>query len=281
MTETYYYSVVKLVPHPVRDEPINLGVVLTSGTGDYADYRFTRAFKTKIRALAPDVPPAFVERFIAEFPALLPRVKEQQMFSGLTPLEPRVETLDRLAEQHAYQIRFTPPRPAIGDPERLLQELFEEYVAPIRLAEPEPVGRSAVRTRIVRALHQWHIPRQQIVEAPRLPVRHGVNSLDLGIRRSVSNGLAVAMEPLSFSIEAQPDIVRQRDHIAWVVTDLREDVERPTICAVASTPLPANKQLLDETIELFKDLRVEVIPVEKLEQLRVLLATAGVEGLEA
>ena len=47
-----YYSVVKFVPHPERDEAFNIGVAVVSESEDYAEVVFNRRYRAKLKAIA-------------------------------------------------------------------------------------------------------------------------------------------------------------------------------------------------------------------------------------
>lgn len=271
--QTFYYSVVKLVPHPVRDEAINLGVVLVDEHGTFADYRFTHAYKVKLQRVAPDFDPSVVSAFLTDFKSRFPRAGQTRTFSRWGGYEPSRKTLEELANQYAYQVRFTPPRAYITDnPATSLDELFEQFVAPIRFARREVVDRAAIRVKVRRALSNWQLPKERIVERPTLRVRHGYNTLDLGITSPRNEHLLIALEPLPFSIPTRDDIIRGRDHIAWVAYDIvRENGAEPMIGAIISDPLPANRDLHEQTIAIFKDLQVETIRLTNIERLRELV----------
>jgi len=135
MTEALYYSVVKLVPHPVREENFNIGVVVVSRPGAYANYRFTTAVRSKLRVLGPDVHHATVQRFIEDFQARFPKVGTIEPLSAPDRITASVETLEEFVRYYSTQVRFTPPRPVMSHyPDETSKKLFEEFVAPIRLS---------------------------------------------------------------------------------------------------------------------------------------------------
>lgn len=155
-SEAFVYSVVRFVPHPVRDEAINVGVVLVSPSGEHVLHKFTRAFRSKLSALAPDVNPGMVERALSDFQARFPRdLAQAPLGSEAEPLTE--DALLELSMRYGYQVRFTPPRPiAVKEPERSLAQLFDEYVGTIASLEAGSVpGRAKVRRRVLRRLRDW------------------------------------------------------------------------------------------------------------------------------
>jgi hypothetical protein len=271
----FYYSVVKFVPHPVREESLNIGVVLISEGGEYSNYQFTDAYRAKLKALAPDVLPATVQRFIEDFQTRFPRSQPPQLQFDSGHESP-ISVLKELAGRSATQTRLTPPRAVNVDrPEETLKELFEEFVSPIRYSRETIIDKPAIRTSLRRSLKQW-LPKHAIVENPQISVRRGFNTLDLGIRRMVRGKyhLALALEPLSFSIGGQDEIIRQRDHVAWVAYDSAKVNGDVAIGAVVSEATPPNQDLFERSLEIFQDTRVTVVPFREPEKLHALLERA-------
>jgi hypothetical protein len=274
-SDTFVYSVVRFVPHPIRDEAINVGVVLVSPSGEHVLHRFTRAFRSRLSVLAPDVDPRMVERALSDFQARFPGdLAQAPLGSEARPLTE--DALRQLSTSYGYQVRFTPPRPvAVEEPERSLAQLFDEYVGPITSGEAGGVpGRAKVRRRVLRRLRDWSVPRDRVIERPKIPVRHGSNTLDIGIERA-ANDLAVAVEPISFSISATEEIVRQRDHVAWVAADADRSASDFIICAVLGEPSVQNRDIFVESESLFRDVDVTPVPMSEIDQLRDVLANAG------
>lgn len=145
--EPYYYSVVKFVPHPIREEALNIGIVLVSAFSEYTDFRFNTAVRSKLRVLAPDVHYMAVGQFIEDFQARFPRVGSiESLLSPHDRIAASIESLQEFTRHHSTQIKFTPTRPLLTrDPEETLKRLFKEFVAPIRLSRKRVVGRLTIR----------------------------------------------------------------------------------------------------------------------------------------
>jgi hypothetical protein len=280
MSVPYYYSVVKVAPHPIRDETFNLGVILISESGDYSDFRFTTHVRQKLRALAPDAHFATIQRFVEDFKSRFPRVGAIEPLYQIDRLPVSVEVLKEFAARYSTQIKLTAPRPVIAeDPNRILRKLFEEFVAPIRLARKPLVDRPTIRRWILHTLRNLSVPKAAIVDHPSIPVRHGTNTLDIGVRRNgARNGVvAVALEPISFALSSADEIVRQRDHVAWVAYDsVPAAGARLAIGAVVTQPIDSNRRLFDESTSIFRDVGVVMVQFEQTQPLRDILVRAGV-----
>ena len=56
MKERFYFSVIKVVPDPIKYEPINVGVVVLEQHGRTGDLAYNRHIKTRIRAVKSAFP---------------------------------------------------------------------------------------------------------------------------------------------------------------------------------------------------------------------------------
>ncbi len=278
MSQLFYYSIIKLVPHPIRQEAINLGVVVVSADAAYSDAKFVGKYKHRLRALAPDVNPVLIARFVEDFRA---RFSLEGITQSLPlPKKPpalTLETLKQWSQNEAGQIAITPPRPVMFErPDLGLRDLFEEFIAPARFVSAGPLlDRAAVRHHLVAALRQLVAP-EMIIKKPSLTTRHGPNTLDLGVRRfdSTNGHLSVAMEPISFAVPSADDILRHRDHLAWVAHDVLRDNGGPVICAVVTEPAPAHRSLFEESAAIFSDVGVRTLRLPDIEQLRTVVVGA-------
>lgn len=272
MTTTYFYSLVTFTPHPLRGERIDLGVVLVSEEGHSFDSRFTNSYRDKLRALAPDVHPNAIKGFVSDFRT---RFGSASLGASATDhLAPTVDTLGQLADRYGGQVQFTAPRAHVTTDaiEAARDDLFRAYVGPIRSPRAAPVGRTEVRHRVRQVLRRWSVPDAQVAEAPQLLGTHGL-TLDLGV---VDDGrVVVAIEPISFRVGTALEIVRQRDHVAWVRTDLA-GTNDPTICAVVTSPAPAHRDLYRQSEELFSELDVKMIDSQDIDPLRDVLVDRGI-----
>jgi hypothetical protein len=273
MPDTLFYSIVKVVPHPLREEALNLGVVVVSEDGTFAEYRFAKGFKERLRALAPDVNPALVEAFVEDFDETL-RPHDKGPVTRLT-----ARALSELAGRFGYQFQISMPRSVLSqDPEVALAELFDEYVAPPSAAPRNIVDRPTIRQRVKHALREWKVPNSAVVPTPPLPVQHGTNHMDLGIKRAngAAESIAVALEPISFEVQTQETIRHQRDHVAWIARDLDPTAQTPALCVVLSGPSPANRGLYQESREMLSEFDVQLVQIGKMTPLRRVLAQSGV-----
>jgi len=132
-----HFSVVRYVADPVRNEPRNIGVVVLGARGKFARARFwlggaeeLRHDPGRYRLLC-----SVLSGCGFELPAS-PSDEFEVQGSGSSTLD-RLKTLH---EESTNLVQFTVPLPAPGDPGRLLEETYQERVAP-RYAMASRAGR--------------------------------------------------------------------------------------------------------------------------------------------
>jgi hypothetical protein len=275
MSDLFLYSVVKFVPHPVRDEAVNVGVVLTAESGEHVHHRFAVAYRKKIAALAPDVDPRTAERAVQDFRSRYPEDLGQVSLGG-TPQLLSPERLQALSEEYGYQIRFTDPRPVmVDDVSRSLEELYGEFVGGLPGRARSAPGKSRVRHAVLERFRRWEVPKERILERPRVPVRHGTNWLDTGLARAEGD-LAIALEPISFSIKSTDEVLRQRDHVALVAADADHTAGDFLIGAVLGEPSTQLEEIHQESVALLRAFNVVTVTEEELDDLGPVLRQSGV-----
>lgn len=276
-TTTYFFSVVTFIPHPIRDERINLGIVVVSEDSTEYGCRFSTQVREKLRVLAPDVHFSAVTRWVDDFTKRFVRWSPDVV--PIDALEPSRATLEYLASLQGGQVRLSPPRAVTSSAgtTSLVRSLFNDYVGHLQGVRAPAVGRPQIRKAIRRALREWSIPDTQIVQEPIIPGRHGDNRLDLGVLGT--NGktakVLVAMEPISFRIASAVDIIQQRDHVAWVGSDLELADSAPSLCAVVTSPAPDHTALYEQSRRLFEEVNVKVVEDSNIDALRDLLSARG------
>jgi len=166
-----------------------------------------------------------------------------------------------------------------GDPDLPMKDLYEQFVGPISSNRPKLFGKPQVRSAIRKSLRELHVPDSDVVMDPPILGIHGESRLDLGVlgTNGHSNQLVMALEPISFAISSQLEILRQRDHVAWVRSDLTQQL---AICAVVTPPIANNKVLFDTSLKLLADVDVSVIDVDDVDTLQTTLAHAGASMIE-
>lgn len=111
---TYSYSVARFVPDPIKNEPVNIGVIVVDQETGKTAHRFLR----RLSGLAPRCPGADLK----SLEKMVGSVHVADMPGGAGDLED-------LARGHTNLLQFTPPRAVVASSlEGSLQRAFKTYI---------------------------------------------------------------------------------------------------------------------------------------------------------
>ena len=132
--ESCRYIVARFVPDLVRDEPLNIGVILQCVSRKFIDCRFLEDFR-RITQARPEVEARLLRAFSREFrdrvasfsnPFSQPFIPEPPEHQSV--IDPAF--LDDIAAQYGNRFQFTSPRGTLAtDPVQELNHLFDTFVA--------------------------------------------------------------------------------------------------------------------------------------------------------
>lgn len=190
-----YFSVVRYVPDPIRNEAKNIGIVLLCPQKGFGKSKFLKsrfhlqrdsrryaALQSMIRSYQIDLPGEYKENLY-----------ETTLFAPLPPQWTKVD-LEKLSQDCTNLIQFTRPSAILGDPERILNELFQERVqvkgGGIKTTQTRKVAASIFK----RTFHPYGLD-DSIEEDAEIPVHNHKYRFDIGI----TNGkLRYAIKTLDF-----------------------------------------------------------------------------------
>ncbi|MGH2355682.1 MAG: DUF3037 domain-containing protein [Chloroflexota bacterium] len=141
---SFDYAIVRVVPRVERDEFVNAGVILFCRTLDFLEARI-ELDRRRLAALASDVDPAEVERYLASIPVVCAGGEAAGPLGKLSPSE----RFNWLVAPSSSLIQTSPVHAGLcADPRAALEHLLETAVRlpPAGPAESEP-GRGRVRGR--------------------------------------------------------------------------------------------------------------------------------------
>ena len=124
MRPTSYFSVVRYVADPVRNEPRNIGVIVISPQHRYAKGRFALA-RTGLASTSPKFD--FLRSIVSSWDLNI-----ANQLDWLAPLKKSLD-LERLRELHTTStnvLQFTDPLPVAGDPDAALDATYRDFVMP-------------------------------------------------------------------------------------------------------------------------------------------------------
>jgi hypothetical protein len=218
-----YYAVVRYVPDPVRDERINIGVVVASGTGEFIGARFAHDLQRAKSFGAEDV--GFLKDFAKTLDDLTIQPRLRLKLGGAPEWD--VQTLRTFHERWGNSIQFSEPRAAQEpEPDKLLEAVFARYVSAPRQREHRVRDRRWVVAQAVehlRAEARERFPEEEvshiIKRSQQITGAFDSHTFPLLLQR---DGSAHAVEALSFEGEDTDKLAREVDATAWTIDDVRK-----------------------------------------------------------
>jgi hypothetical protein len=264
---TFHYSIVRFVPDPLREEAINLGVMLVSADGKYADYQFLHRYKTRIASMAPDFDQQLVE---AVYSDLADALQGRGWQPELAHLGRTIsgEWLDELSNRFMNQIQFSSPRACIpSDPDETLQQLFRRFVRGGRRIMPptQIIDRIEIRHRCETLLRDWVRQPSRVARPVIVKGATASHSFDLGLKNGV---VTAALHALSFQVPSTLDTVLHRDHIAAAAYDIHRSRSDFPVYAVFAPQRHDTDGLLEESRQMLMEQSVNFVLLDELPERR-------------
>jgi len=266
MMERYQYSVVRFVPNVVRDEGVNVGVIIKEAEGAKFVYRFLPRGAT-VRRLWPDADERLVNNFAHQLRAA--QVQDR-------PLEGIGHPSDRVFFQLARaefngNLQLAEPRGMLAESiEEVLSRIYDTYVAEPK-SGPRPINYQAIapyqtRARLWSAFQKKRLLRPGLVRRQYvLKGRHAPWTFDLGYK---NGGIKLINSVALNAPTAETNLGR-----ALVFKGMIEDVKAAQETRVKSTavvllPQPQGKGPgAREAQEILTDARIEIYNIAELAQL--------------
>jgi hypothetical protein len=253
------------VPHPVRGETLNFGIVLLGESVHRC--RFNHQTKSRLAAVAPDVNWRALDIFATDFAKRFGAPVEE-----VDSIPATEEALRSFASMSGSQVYFSDLRSYLSDeaPDVVLDELYREFI----VVEPAPASRSfgvpKVRSTVGKAFRTWGIQHSRIEEQWPITGRYGQTRLDMAVVRADEGASKVvaALEPMSFGISSERSIVAQRDHIAWVKMECEGNELNGGVCAVVTEPPQTKTDLFQESMTLFERIGLPAFRTSELDSLK-------------
>jgi hypothetical protein len=239
------YSVIQFVPDAVRDERVNIGIVVTARDHGYFGARIvSRKERGRLRRFGVASEFAFLDDLARELQASERSDDQLPVGDGWN-----LDLIEHASREWANTVRFTAPRGALHDrPDQLLKELFDRYVADPAPPRARARDRRSVNRRVTtglkRALDQAragiefddHVKRNVIVGG-----RFDQHRFDFELRNTHPLQL---LRSLSFESTDERGLQTEIDAIAWAIDDLRGHNGNPpvSVITIGDHPLRASAE---------------------------------------
>ncbi|HZD68422.1 MAG TPA: DUF3037 domain-containing protein [Actinomycetes bacterium] len=245
----YRFAILRYVPDPVRQEAINVGVVVASAEPSRIAVRvLQRREAARLKWLGFDDDIEFLQDLAEEMRASPPFGSERTW---------NPETLERAHREWGGTVRVSEVRAALHDnADRLCEELYARYVANPRTRQPSTYrDRRAARARVSRALRD-RLLGETVQAAPTVQGHFEEHRFDFGL----GNGQPLHLVA-TFSFEV-PDKDRfslqtEVDACAWAISDVRAAEVRVPITVV--TIGETQRRLLDRAEDMYESLGARLV----------------------
>jgi hypothetical protein len=260
---SYFYSVVRAVPHPTREESVNIGLLLVDESGTFSQAVFTDL--SRVRALNPTADMRSIELFLEGITARLPLDGRQV---PLVPVAGGI-TVSTLAEWHSAfggQVRITEPRIALADePLQLLTSLRQELLGPIRAEHPsrqKVVGRAEILRTMDTAVGDWNLAEGSVLPDAHVHGKEAEHLVDRVFRSARQGEPAAIAQAISFQAVELREVYGARGALIVATEDLRSRRDTEDIVAFALyADAPKDRaEVVAESAKLFD--AAGVIPVK-------------------
>lgn len=202
---TYSYTVSRFVPDPIRNEPVNIGVIVVDAeTGETA-----RRFMRSLRGLRPRCPGADLKS-----------LEEMVRSFRVSDMPGGAEDLKCLAQGYTNLLQFTPPR-AVAAPtlEDSLQRAFEAYIGEDAAQGRGASPRTLLLEKIDAALSCCNVAAGAVEKRPMFAGRHGRFTPDRGV---FGDGWTLALHAISFGARTVKGVASALSSAKVVAVDFED-----------------------------------------------------------
>jgi hypothetical protein len=235
-----FFTVVQYVPDPVRDERINIGVIVF-GDG-HVKSRFVDNWN-RVRAFGEES-----INYVLKFANEADRLDEA--------------TIRRIAATWHHSMQLTQPAGSLLSPDKLLVDVANRYLRdwtcqgkPYRgRLKAVTLARSTVREAVASLLG----PKAKRLVKNNLLLRgpHGDHEFDVG----AENGRPYfAARALSFEGPESGALLRQIESTAWTLEDVREEDKEVPLAVVVLPPKNDHSELFRQAVQIFDKFEAAVV----------------------
>jgi len=225
---TFNFVIAKFVPDLVKNEPVNVGVIVNDSASGKSFGRFVENFRT-LGSRYPD-------SNINALKIMLDSYRGEYQTND--------EYLKKLSKDSQFQLRFTEPN-AIrsGIPSTALELLFEKYIGVESKPRKQILTKIQLRSMVTKGIEHYEFKKEWIEKRPKIKGRIGHFTFDYGFKNGKINDL---IHTISFAGNAKT-AYRDSKALAISVEDALCNDEHLTCTAIIHPP--SNEKILREFYE--------------------------------
>ena len=250
---TCNYTVVRYVPNVLRDEPVNIGVILQCTEVAFISGIFAKNFETRLRGQVNPgdkvVLSAYVQGFQQQF-SHYSSVSQKGLFASSDAKILQTDYLVQLSRQRSSKLQFSELKTATtSDPETELERLYNTFVGEVE--HPNAVKRSRFKSVVKKDLVSAKLIRTNNGIKLNATVSGGISKLRHPIDFVYANGKTTAIEAVDINRSQHSDVFEA----AFKFEDLRYGL-KDKIRTISVVPVPQKTggyllDVLSSTSEIF------------------------------
>ena len=222
MMGTYSYTVSRFVPDQIRNEAVNIGIIVVDPSTGKTAHRFLGDMK-HLKARCPGADIQALEGIVRS-------MRIGDMPGGMADLE-------RLSVNHTYSLQFTPPLAAAAPTiKEALQIVFDTYVGEATAPAAKPLGatpKEQILAKIDAAVSQSGMIEGAAIARPEFKGSRGVFRPDRAFRTWSS---AIALHALPFA--ARHDLALKNAKVLAIDYEDARKQDANLECAAVVDPAP-------------------------------------------
>lgn len=255
-----YFSIIRYVPDPVREEQINIGIIAIDATQPYGRARFLTRWERVRRFGGEEI--EFIKEFVRDVEHRLP--KQPALFKD-TLLG--TEELEKLASNWKNSIQFSAPKVSTLPVEQLVDREFKRFVDSVshritERREKNSVIQSAKKALILaleNRFKQTDIGKQVIRTKETIEGKLDTYRFDIALK----NGRVYLAAPaISFKIQELSALQKEVDATAWAISDVKQKMSALEFAVLVSPPERQKRSAFEyygRAKNIFNALKVPVI----------------------
>ena len=248
MSEEFLFSILRVVPDPIKDEAVNIGVVVLRADGGGGDIMFSGRFKTRVAALRQDFPVESTLAAIEDLRAFLGLETQARFGADIGGGDPR-ERLNAAVQYLEGQLQLTAPRryqaKNLGSAG---QQIYKRYVAK-KLPRPQPTRQptaAEMRHRIWQTITLWSERNLVVERRAMIQGREARHPADFVLKNGVPQAAIFA---LPATVDDRAISFLYRDSLPTIARDVQ--AEHPGFQVVGV--LPDDDENAPEGVRAFID----------------------------
>lgn len=235
--KTYFYSVVRYVQDPIKDEPVNIGVILQSPQSNFITCKFLNNFRSKLSRTASSLDIDIVKKYAEDFKTKFkPFTGERADLFTKDAKCLKEDFLSALSKENSGKIQFADPRGGFcANLRDEINLIFSTFVDEIEEnSDNKGVKRSRFKTQLQREFNQrkWLLKQRNSNRDNGIEMDVKIDGAKSGVNHTVDfalqNGKLWIIETLDMSKKNPKAVELDTYAAAFKIDDLkqgRKDVE--------------------------------------------------------